>query len=61
MSPDKWSKEEKYQLVGWGLFVICACLFLVSSIKVNDPINIAASLFFLVACFVFMIPYFWER
>ena len=46
----------KLQLFGWGLFIICALLFLASSIQNQDMIAILASLVFLVACFVFLYP-----
>jgi hypothetical protein len=54
----RWTSEEKYQLAGWGLFIICAVLFLLSSINAKDGLMITASLVFLVACFVFLAPYF---
>jgi len=45
-----------FELFGWILFVVCALLFLASSIQNRDTILIYASLVFLIACFVFMIP-----
>jgi choline-glycine betaine transporter len=56
MSNDPIQQELKIQLFGWILFVVCALLFLASSIHNRDTIAIYASLVFLVACFVFMIP-----
>jgi hypothetical protein len=49
-------QDLKFQLFGWILFIICALLFLASSIRNQDVIAIIASLVFLVACFVFMYP-----
>jgi len=49
-------QDFKLQLFGWILFILCALLFLASSIHNQDLIAIFASLVFLVACFVFMIP-----
>jgi hypothetical protein len=41
---------------GWVMFIICAILFILSSLKNRDALSLAASLIFLFACFVFMIP-----
>ena len=50
------SREIKFQFWGWVLFVICALLFLASSLRSGDILSILASIAFLVACVVFMIP-----
>lgn len=50
------NNEEKYHWVGWGLFIVCALFFLVSSWKNRDGYALAASLVFLVACLVFLVP-----
>ena len=49
-------REDLLQLFGWILFVICALLFLASSIRNRDMLAFYGSLIFLVACFVFMVP-----
>ena len=49
-------KELKYQLWGWILFIVCAFIFIVSSIRTGDVLMLIGSLFFLVACFLFLIP-----
>jgi len=49
-------QDLQFQLFGWILFIFCALLFLASSIRNQDAIAVAASLIFLIACFVFMIP-----
>jgi hypothetical protein len=49
-------QDLQFQLFGWILFIFCAVLFLASSIRNRDAIAITASLVFLIACFVFMIP-----
>ena len=49
-------KELKYQLWGWILFIVCAFIFIASSIRMGDGLMLAGSLFFLVACFLFLIP-----
>ncbi|MDX2445583.1 MAG: hypothetical protein QNK29_00100 [Desulfobacterales bacterium] len=46
----------KYQLWGWILFIICAVIFIASSIRMGDMLMLTGSLFFLVACFFFLIP-----
>lgn len=49
-------KDLKYQLWGWILFIVCAFIFIVSSIRMGDVLMLIGSLFFLVACFLFLIP-----
>jgi hypothetical protein len=43
-------REETYHLVGWTLFIICAVLFIVSSILSGDAFYLAGSVVFLIAC-----------
>ncbi len=47
-----------YQLLGWILFIICAVFFILSGVKNGDMLTLVASLIFLVACMVFLIPLF---
>ena len=56
MSNHQQKREQKYNLWGWLLFIISALGFLASSLKNRDPLALVASLFFLVACIVFLIP-----
>jgi len=49
-------RDLQLQLLGWIIFIFCALLFLASSIRNQDDIAVTASLLFLIACFVFMIP-----
>jgi hypothetical protein len=49
-------RDTKYQLWGWILFVVCAGFFIVSSIQNQDTFGLAASIIFLIACIVFLIP-----
>ncbi len=51
------SKENRINLVGWWLFVISALFFTATSLRAGDMLSLLGSLFFLVACFVFLIPY----
>ena len=56
MSANKGDRELKFQLWGWILFIICAVLFIASSIRNHDPLSLAASFAFLLACVVFITP-----
>ena len=48
--------KARFEFAGWILFTLSAAFFTVSSLKSGDLSAIAGSLFFLVACFVFMHP-----
>jgi glucan phosphoethanolaminetransferase (alkaline phosphatase superfamily) len=50
------ARELKNQLLGWILFVICAVLFILSGIRFGDVLMITASVIFLLACVVFLVP-----
>jgi hypothetical protein len=45
-----------YQLYGWLLFIVCALLFIASSIRNWQPLIFAGSIIFLFACILFVIP-----
>lgn len=47
------------QLWGWGLFVVSALFFTASAWASGDPLALLGALFFLVACLVFLLP-FWR-
>jgi len=47
----------KCQIWGWGLFIVSALAFIASSLRSGDMLGLTGGLFFLVACFVFLIPY----
>ena len=49
-------KELKFQFWGWILFIVCALIFIASSIRMGDVLMLIGSLFFLVACFLFIVP-----
>ncbi len=49
-------QEIKYQFVGWILFIICAILFIASSLQHNDILTFIGSVIFLIACIVFLVP-----
>jgi hypothetical protein len=44
------------ELWGWGLFVVCALVFVGASLRDGDPLMTVGSLLFLVACFFFLAP-----
>ena len=50
------NNDLKFQLWGWILFIVCAFIFIASSIRMGDGLMLVGSLFFLVACFLFLIP-----
>lgn len=52
----KKDHEFKLQILGWILFVGCACCYLLSSFKSNDWIGFVGGILFLTACIVFLIP-----
>ncbi len=56
MSADNRSRERKLHLGGWILFVVCAGFFIASNIEVGNPLGLAGSIIFLVACVAFIIP-----
>lgn len=55
------TRHEKYDMVGWVLFIFSAVFFLVAAIEWESVTSILGSLFFLVACFAFMIPMLWKE
>ena len=46
----------KFNFTGWVLFTVSAVLFLWTTWQAADMIGILASVAFLVACIVFMVP-----
>ncbi len=56
MTNGKLNQKIRYQICGWGLFVLCAVFFFASSLKNNDMLGLVGSIIFLIACFVFIIP-----
>jgi hypothetical protein len=47
----------RFQILGWILFIVSALGFIASSLKSGDMLALIGGAFFLVACFVFLIPY----
>lgn len=50
------NKERKYHLLGWVLFLMCACCFIAASIKSGDTLYLIGSIVFFIACILFIIP-----
>ena len=50
------STIRRLNLGGWTLFVLSALFFMLSTARAGDWIGLAASLLFLIACFLFMAP-----
>jgi len=50
------TRERRFNLWGWLLFVVCAGFFIASSLRSGDKIALAASVIFLFGCLVFIVP-----
>ncbi len=50
-------KEHRINLARRGLFVVSALFFIGASVRAGDMLGLAGALFFLIACFVFLLPY----
>ncbi len=50
------TKERKYALAGWLLFIVSAGFFIASAVQHGDWLAGLGGLFFLIACFVFLLP-----
>ena len=48
--------QNRFQLLGWVLFVFSALFFISSSLRTGDLVSLIGGLLFLFACFVFLIP-----
>ena len=48
--------QQRFQLWGWILFIASAIFFMASSIRAGDPLSLIGGTFFLVACFIFLVP-----
>ena len=50
-------RNQTLNLIGWILFVFSAIAFISSSLRSGDMVGLVGAVLFLVACFVFLIPY----
>ena len=48
--------EAVFHIAGWVLFILCAVLFLFTALRDGDGVLALASLIFLAACILFLIP-----
>lgn len=60
MADPKLPFDKKCQVWGWGLFIASALFFIAASIRTKDILGFFGGLFFLVACFIFLIPYIFQ-
>ncbi len=54
------TRNEQLELVGWVLFILCALLYVATSLESQNTTSLLASLVFLVACFFFIVPLIWK-
>jgi F0F1-type ATP synthase assembly protein I len=54
-------KAHKFNLWGWILFMVSALFFIWASLRSGDVVSLIGGLFFLIACFVFLIPLVWKK
>jgi hypothetical protein len=47
----------RLQILGWILFIVSALAFIASSLRNGDLLGLIGGAFFLLACFVFLVPY----
>ena len=57
MPGPKLFSEKKCQIWGWLLFIVSALFYGAAAIRAGDLLATLGSLAFLVACFVFLIPF----
>ncbi|MBC2703634.1 hypothetical protein [Desulfobacula sp.] len=57
MTGSRLSFERKYQIWGWALFIVSSLFYGAASIRAGDLLGVLGSLFFLVACIVFLVPF----
>ena len=49
-------RRRKFNWWGWALFMVSALFFILAALRDGDPLALLGSLFFLVACVVFVMP-----
>ena len=54
-------RDKRHDFLGWTLFVVSAAFFISSSIRAGDVVGLLGGVFFLLACFAFLAPYFGPR
>ena len=58
---DRFSREEKYHLFGWSMFVLCSIFYIIAAIEGESLTSLIGGLLFFFACFVFLIPLIWKE
>ena len=48
--------EHRFHLWGWIVFIVCAFFFIATTARDGDLLGVIASLLFLFACVLFLIP-----
>ena len=61
VSENQSKRNQKFQLWGWILFIICAGFFMASGIVNGDTFSLIGSIVFLIACVVFIIPLIFKK
>ena len=51
-------RNHNINLIGWILFVFSALAFIASSLKSGDTAGLVGGVLFLVACLLFLIPFY---
>lgn len=51
----------RFEFAGWLLFTLSALAFIWSTAKAGDMVGVVASILFLLACFVFLVPVWLHR
>jgi hypothetical protein len=46
----------KWVVAGWLLFIVSALFFIAAAWRAGDMLTLAGGIFFLVACFSFLVP-----
>ncbi|GAB4360347.1 MAG: hypothetical protein Kow00114_13970 [Kiloniellaceae bacterium] len=50
------STKRRFETAGWVLFIVSAVFFIWASWRAGDLLALAGSVFFFLACFVFLVP-----
>ncbi|MDB9314929.1 hypothetical protein PN462_17580 [Spirulina sp. CS-785/01] len=48
--------SKNLQRIGWSLFILSALFYIAASVRNGDSLGLMGGIFFLVACFVFLLP-----
>ena len=48
--------KRRFETAGWVLFILSAVFYIWASWRAGDLLTLAGSVFFFLACFVFLVP-----